>query len=102
MTYHPPSPSTSDVRSVMQPRGGRPARIEKAKDPRGTLMRMLPYFSHFRGAVVVVFVFVLIYTLLGLVGPYLMGVAIDHFIATKQLAGLAGIAILMLVVYLLQ
>jgi ATP-binding cassette subfamily B protein len=84
----------------MQPRGGRPAKIEKAKDPRGTLRRMLPYFSHFRAAVIVVFIFVLIYTLLGLIGPYLMGVAIDQFIAAKQLAGLARIAILMLVIYL--
>ena len=100
MTDHPSSPGGSDVRSVMQPRGGRPARIEKAKDPRGTLRRMLPYFGQFRMAVVMVFVFVLIYTLLGLIGPYLMGVAIDRFISTKQMAGLAGIAILMLVVYL--
>jgi ATP-binding cassette subfamily B protein len=86
----------------MQPRGGRPAKIEKAKDPRGTLMRMLPYFGRFRAAVTLVFIFVLIYTLLGLVGPYLMGVAIDQFISTKQAAGLARIAIIMLVVYLLN
>ncbi len=37
-----------------------------------------------------VLVFVLIYTLLGLIGPYLMGVAIDRFIATKQAAGLVA------------
>ena len=102
MTYHPPSPGASDVRSVMQPRGGRPAKIEKAKNPRGTLARMLPYFSHFRVPVVMVFIFVLIYTVLGLFGPYLMGVAIDQFIVTKQLAGLVRIALLMLVVYLLN
>ena len=44
--------------------------------------------------------FVLIYTVLGLVGPYLMGVAIDRFIADRQVAGLARIALLMLGVYL--
>ncbi len=43
-----------------------------------------------------------IYTLLGLVGPYLMGVAIDRFIIPKQLAGLGAISLLMLVTYALN
>ncbi len=47
-------------------------------------------------------VFVLVYTLLGLVGPYLMGVAIDRFIGGKDAAGLARIALLMLAAYLLN
>jgi ATP-binding cassette subfamily B multidrug efflux pump len=102
MTYHPPSPSSTNIRAVMQPRGGRPAKIERAKDPRRTLRRMVPYFSRFRTAVVFVFVFVLIYSFLGLIGPYLLGQAIDRFITTKQLAGLARIAALMLAVYLLN
>jgi ATP-binding cassette subfamily B protein len=46
------------------------------------------------------FVLVLLYTILGLVGPYLMGVAIDDFIATKDGSGLVRIAIWMIVVYL--
>jgi ATP-binding cassette subfamily B protein len=41
-----------------------------------------------------------IYTLLGLVGPYLMGVALDRFIATRDTAGLARTASLMLVAFL--
>jgi ATP-binding cassette, subfamily B, multidrug efflux pump len=45
---------------------------------------------------------VLIYTGLGLVGPYLIGVAIDKYIATHQLAGLTHIALWMLAVYLLN
>ena len=49
-----------------------------------------------------VFIFVVIYTLLGLVGPYLMGVAIDKFILTKQVAGLAQVALWMLLVYILN
>ncbi len=51
--------------------------------------------------VVGVFAFVLIYTVLGLIGPYLMGVAIDRFISTKQIPGLMGIALWMLAVYVL-
>jgi ATP-binding cassette subfamily B protein len=42
-----------------------------------------------------------LYTLLGLAGPYLMGIAIDRFIGGKDPSGLARIAIWMLVVYVL-
>jgi ATP-binding cassette subfamily B protein len=97
------SQESSDVRSVMQPR--RPAqvgRIEKARDPRHALTRLIPYLSPFRVALVMVFGFVLIYTTLGLVGPFLLGVAIDRFISAKDVAGLARIALLMLAAYLLN
>jgi ATP-binding cassette subfamily B multidrug efflux pump len=103
MSSQPASQGTSDVRSVMQPR--RPAhagKIEKARNPRHALIRLIPYLKPFRLALAMVVSFVLIYTILGLIGPYLMGVAIDRFIATQQAAGLAHIAVLMLAVYLLN
>ena len=90
MSSQPASQGTSDVRSVMQPR--RPAhagKIEKARDPRHALIRLIPYLKPFRLALAMVVSFVLIYTILGLIGPYLMGVSIDRFIATQQAAGLA-------------
>jgi len=90
------------VRSSMQRRPADPGKIEKARDPRNALTRLLPYLKPFKAVMILVLVFVLIYTLLGLIGPYLMGVAIDRFIATKDLAGLANIAIWMLVIYLLN
>jgi len=80
---------------------GRPGKIEKARDPRRALVRLLPYLSPYKVTLGVVLVFVLASTLLGLVGPYLMGIAIDRFIALKNPGGLAGIAIWMLVVYIL-
>jgi ATP-binding cassette subfamily B protein len=49
---------------------------------------------------ILVLILVVVYTLLGLAGPYLMGVAIDRYIVGKDPAGLARIALLMLVVYL--
>jgi ATP-binding cassette subfamily B protein len=49
-----------------------------------------------------VLVLVVIYTILGLLGPYLMGQAIDRYIDGKDAAGLARIAIWMLVIYLLN
>jgi ATP-binding cassette, subfamily B, multidrug efflux pump len=103
MTYQPASRSTSDLRSSLQSRGpGRPTRIEKAKNPRNALVRLLYYLQPFKWALIFIFIFVLIYTILGLVGPYLMGVAIDRFIATKDVAGLVRIALLMLAAYLLN
>jgi ATP-binding cassette subfamily B multidrug efflux pump len=103
MSYQGTGPDTSSVRAVMQPR--RPAaigKIEKAHDPRRALKGLLRYLGPFKAGMIAVFVLVLIYTALGLVGPYLMGRAIDQFITTKHAAGLAHIALLMLAVYLLN
>jgi ATP-binding cassette, subfamily B, multidrug efflux pump len=93
--------SGQGVRSSMQRRPGDPGKIEKARDPRNALVRLIPYLNPFKLVLILVFVFVLIYTVLGLVGPYLMGVAIDKFIATKDSVGLLKISIWMLIVYTL-
>ena len=96
-----PTPSdTSSIRASMMPR--RPAgvgKIEKARDARHALVRLVPYLRPFWVTLAFVFGLVVLYTLLGLAGPYLMGVAIDRFIATKLIAGLAPIALWMLATY---
>ena len=93
--------STREIRSSMQNRGpGRPAVIEKAKNPNRALMRLLPYLKPYKLSMSLVLGIVIIYTLLGLVGPYLMGVAIDRFIGAKDASGLPLIALLMLGAYL--
>jgi len=95
--------TSADFRARMQGRGpGRPAKIEKARDPRRAMIRLFGYLSPYKIAMAVVLVFVLIYTLLGLGGPYLMGVALDRFIGGKDPAGLARIALLMLLIYILN
>ena len=91
-----------DFRASVQRRPGSAVKIEKAKDPRNALTRLLPYLRPFKVGVTLVFAFVLIYTVLGLFGPYLMGVAIDQFIVTKEAAGLIQIALAMLIVYVLN
>ena len=94
---------TSDLRSKFQTRGpGRPPVIEKAQNPRRALARLIPYLKPFKLVIGLVLAFVLIYTILGLAGPYLMGVAIDKFIGAKDVAGLVRIALLMLAAYLLN
>lgn len=105
MSSQPPTSSqgTSDLKARMQPRPGmRTMTIEKARDPRSALVRLVPYLGPFRSGLIIVLACVLLYTMLGLIGPYLMGLAIDRFIGSKDLAGLARIASLMLVVYILN
>ncbi|MBV5328608.1 MAG: ABC transporter ATP-binding protein [Chlorobium sp.] len=85
----------------MRHRGaGNPGRIEKSRNPKEALRRLLGYLAPFRIKLVTVSLLVIIYTALGLAGPYLIGVAIDQFIAAKNVAGLEKIALLMLLVYL--
>jgi ATP-binding cassette subfamily B multidrug efflux pump len=79
---------------------GRVTRIESARDPRRAIRRLLPYLAHRRALLGFVLVLVIASSLLGLLGPYLLGVAIDRFIANKDAAGLARIAVLLLLVYL--
>lgn len=88
--------------TMMQRRPSRPGKIDKAKDPRSAIRRLVAYLKPFKLQLLLVLVFVFIYTLLGLVGPYLLGRAIDEYITTRQASGLAGIALLMLLAYLLD
>jgi len=82
--------------------GGRSARprIERASDVRGTLRRLLATLRPYRWSFISVFIFVIISTLLSLLTPYLIGVAIDKSIATHDLTGLWNIALLMLAAYI--
>jgi ATP-binding cassette subfamily B multidrug efflux pump len=75
------------------------ANIARAKDPRGTLARLASYFSDSRGRLYVVGACIVVYTMLGLVGPYLMGVALDRFIARGNGEGLVRIALLMVAAF---
>jgi len=78
----------------------RPSKIEKAADPRKALARLIPYLSHYRLAITLVFVLILVTTGLDLLGPYLMGRAIDEYIGNRQIAGLAQMAVILLMVYI--
>ncbi len=88
--------------SLQPPRHGAVRRIEKARHPRRALTRLFFYLAPFKVVLGLVLVMVLAYTALGLAGPYLMGVAIDRFIAVKRVDGLTSIALAMLAVYVLN
>ena len=81
--------------------GGRPTG-EKAKDRRGTLRRLADYLKPYHGRLVLVAVLVVVATLFGLIGPALLGLAIDQYVVHHDLEGLLQISLVMLGVYLAQ
>ncbi|MFN2145293.1 MAG: ABC transporter ATP-binding protein [Anaerolineales bacterium] len=76
------------------------SKIEKAKDPKVALHKLATYLKPQLTPILVVFVLVIVYTVLNLVGPYLMGVAIDQYISQGDRQGLARIALWMLAAYI--
>ncbi|HEY5374891.1 MAG TPA: ABC transporter ATP-binding protein [Polyangiaceae bacterium] len=96
-----PLPAGRDVRGRQEQRALHVGRIEAAQNPKSALVRLLPYLRPFKTSIVWVLGLVVLYTFLGLVGPYLMGVAIDQMLRTKLSAGLVRVSVIMLVVYVL-
>ncbi len=92
--------SQQQVRANLANRGAmRQAKIEKASDPRRAILRLIPYLAKYKAALALVLALILLTTALDLLGPYLMGRAIDEFIGDKRLDGLAQMAGLLLGVY---
>ena len=95
------SGSPRDVRAAMQPlRPGAVGRIEKARDSRHALARLLPYLKPSAAGLALVLCSIVIATASGLLGPYLMGVAIDRYIAAGIFSGIPRIAWWMFAAYL--
>jgi ATP-binding cassette subfamily B protein len=73
---------------------------EAARDARGTVGRLFQYARPYTRQLLVVGVLVIVSTLASLAGPILFGIAIDRYISSGDLSGLARIAIAMLGVFL--
>jgi len=85
-------------------RGGPPGmrmmgKVEHAKDKRGTIRRLWGYLRRQKLALIGTGLIVAVNTVLTLLGPYLMGRAIDQYILPGDLPGLLRISGLMLGVY---
>ncbi|MCL4827189.1 MAG: ABC transporter ATP-binding protein/permease [Caldilinea sp.] len=85
-------------------RGGPPmahlmGKPEPAKDVRGTLLRLWSYLRRQRFALIFTVLIVVVNTGLTVLGPYLLGVAIDEALTPGDLPRLAQFAALMLGVY---
>ena len=85
------------------PRGGPGLMLgstEKARNPWRTLARLAGYLGRQRWALAATLLLVLVTSGLDLLGPYLMGRAIDVYIDRRDLAGLARLLGLMLAAYI--
>jgi len=76
-----------------------PGKIEKPQNSALAVNRLLAYLSPFRLRLWIVFLLVVIYSLLGLAGPFLMGVAIDRYMVKKNVIGLEIISLSLFLVY---
>ncbi|MBY0599312.1 ABC transporter ATP-binding protein [Bacillus bingmayongensis] len=81
-------------------KGGRSnSKSGKPKNTKGTVMRIWNYMGYQKAALMFVIVLVFVTTLLGLLGPYYMGVIIDEYIVPRDLNGTARMCILLIGIY---
>jgi ATP-binding cassette subfamily B multidrug efflux pump len=73
---------------------------EKSKDTRGTLLRLWSYLQRQRWILMGTGLLVVVASVADLLGPYLMGLAIDQYIDKSNLSGLARLAWLMILAYI--
>ncbi|WP_064094362.1 ABC transporter ATP-binding protein [Rossellomorea aquimaris] len=73
---------------------------DKAKDVKGTLRRLWDYLSNRKGILYLVILMVIISSGAALLGPFLVGKAIDEYIVTKNTSGLLELIIALIVVYI--
>jgi len=79
-------PNPNMLARARGPRGfGGP--VEKAKDWKGTIHRIWKQMEKQKMALVFSIIFVILSTLLGLAGPYLIGIIIDEYIIPKDITG---------------
>ena len=75
--------------------------VERARDPRGALRRLMDYLGPYRKGLVWVLVVATLSTALALSGPWFMGMAIDHLV-DRNLELLLRFTLLMLGAYVLS
>jgi ATP-binding cassette, subfamily B, multidrug efflux pump len=75
---------------------------QKAKDAIGTVRRLWNYLAYKKGLIILVLVMVVLSAGLGLVGPLLIGRAIDEYIVPQELDGFLFILILLIGSYVLH
>ena len=71
----------------------------RAENTWGTMKRIGTYLLREKGKLSLVLLMVIISSGLGLLGPYLVGMAIDEFIVTKTATGLGHLLVALLIIY---
>lgn len=77
-------------------------RKPRAKDAGATIRRLWGYLQRQRASLISVLILTLLSSGLALLGPYLIGVAIDDYILPKDYNGLLRLCIVLLTVYILS
>jgi ATP-binding cassette, subfamily B, multidrug efflux pump len=72
----------------------------RAKNSKATVYRLWEYLKRQKGSLAAVFVLTALSAGLGLIGPYLIGSAIDKYILPKDYDGLLRLCVLLLVIYI--
>ncbi|MFI8684249.1 ABC transporter ATP-binding protein [Rossellomorea sp. NPDC077527] len=75
---------------------------DKARDAKGTLRRLWSYLSRMKMFLYLVILMVFISSAASLLGPFLVGKAIDEYIVTKEATGLIRLVIGLITVYILH
>jgi len=75
--------------------------MERAKDPRGSIRRLMDYLGPYKRGLLVVLAFATVSTGLSLAGPWFMGMAIDHLV-DRRLDLLLRFTLLMLGAYVIS
>jgi ATP-binding cassette subfamily B protein len=96
-----PSPNIRRVPGGFGPGHHYIGTVVKPKDPMGTLKRLWKYLDAHKIKIILVFILVGISSVMMLLGPYLIGKAIDDFIIPKDFKGLFNLILIMIVIYLL-
>jgi ATP-binding cassette, subfamily B, multidrug efflux pump len=91
-------PNPNFMNKVRGPRG-LSGPVVKAKDWKGTIKRIWLYMEKQKAALIASIVFVIVSTLLSLLGPYMIGIIIDEYIIPKDIAGTLKFLVLLTAVY---
>jgi ATP-binding cassette subfamily B protein len=78
-----------------------PGPVSKPKDTRKTIKQLWIYLKDHRVTLIFIFISVVVSSLLNLIGPYLIGKAIDDFIIPGDFIGLMRMALMMVSIYAL-
>ncbi|OIU70522.1 multidrug ABC transporter ATP-binding protein [Rossellomorea aquimaris] len=75
---------------------------DKARDTKGTLRRLWIYLSKMKGLLYLVILMVIVSSAASLLGPFMVGRAIDDFIVTKDASGIIVLLAGLVIVYILH
>src|SRR4051812_47514444 len=101
-----PTPAVAEPPALLGRMGHGPRpigqQVEHAKNKRGTVMRLWGYLRRQKIALILTAAMVMVTVVLNVLGPYLLGVAIDSYITPGDLPGLAWLCMLLLGIHALN